>query len=123
MIENEDQNSVSSSLPGATFLSLSGIAAAFGAASCCALPTLFATVGISSAWMAGIGSLALPHHDLLLVLGAIGLAGGAFQLVQMQRRALRCGGKSVGVPRWLLVVFLFGLVSGAALLYLGYAYV
>ncbi len=84
---------------------------------------LLATAGIGTAWLGGIGSLALPHHDLLLVLGVVGLMGGAVQLVLMQRRALRCGGTGGGAPRWLRLALLAGLVSGAVLLYLGYSYV
>jgi hypothetical protein len=61
---------------GATLLTLSGFAAAFGVASCCGLPFLLATMGIGSAWLFGIASLVAPHRPLLLAIGAICLTGG-----------------------------------------------
>ncbi len=55
---------------GATLLTLSGLGAAFGVASCCGLPFLLATAGLSSAWLAGIALFAAPHRPLLLAVAA-----------------------------------------------------
>ncbi|MDE8344543.1 MAG: mercuric reductase, partial [Acidocella sp.] len=66
---------------GATLLTVSGIAAAFGVASCCGLPFLLATLGLSSAWLGGLALLAAPHRTLLLSAAAICLAAGAVLLL------------------------------------------
>ena len=61
---------------GATLLTLSGLGAAFGVASCCGLPFLLATAGLSTAWLTGIALFAAPHRPLLLALAALCLAAG-----------------------------------------------
>src|SRR6516162_7018148 len=74
---------------GAALLILGGVAAAFGAASCCALPVLLATLGFGGAWLGGIALLAAPHRPVLLALAAIGLASG-FCLFWRQQRQGTC---------------------------------
>ncbi len=44
----------------AMVLAAGGIAAAFGAASCCALPMLLGSVGLGSAWLIAVAWLAVP---------------------------------------------------------------
>ena len=51
---------------GATLLAAGGIAAAFGAASCCALPMLLGSFGLGSAWLIAVAWLAAPHRLALL---------------------------------------------------------
>ena len=103
---------------GATLLTASGIAAAFGVASCCGLPLLLATLGFSSAWL---GGLALPHRTLLLSAAAICLAAGAV-LLWRRRSAVTC---TTGSPFSTPVVrgsTAVGLVVGLVLLTIGYLY-
>lgn len=50
-----------------------GLATAFGAAACCALPVLLGSVGLGSAWLAGLALLAAPYQPLLLAIATVGL--------------------------------------------------
>ena len=104
---------------GAVLLTLGGLAAAFAAASCCALPLLLAAAGVGTAWLGGIALVAEPHRALLLTVAAGALAGGAFLLWQ-QRHAPVCGLCTRPGARCLT---LSGLLIGLVLLYLGYAIV
>lgn len=108
---------------GAVALTLGGIAAAFGVASCCALPILLTAAGLSAAWLGGIAMVAAPYRDLLLWLSMLSLAGGALLLWRMQRSAIACGSGRVCTPGWLRLVLLSGVISGAILLWLGYSHV
>lgn len=108
---------------GATLLTLGGIAAAFGVASCCALPILLTTAGLSAAWLGGIAELSAPYRTPLLWLGGLCLLGATVLLLQLQRRAMSCGSDGICTPPVLRIVLLLGLVSGAVLLWLGHAYV
>ena len=65
---------------GTLLFTLGGLAAAVGLASCCALPLLFTTLGLSTAWLGGVALMAAPHRGPLLVIGALFLAGGAILL-------------------------------------------
>lgn len=108
---------------GAALLTASGIAAAFGVASCCALPILLTTAGLSAAWLGGVAVLAAPYRTILLCLSALSIVGGGFLLWQIQRRAMTCGPDGICTPPALRALLLAGLVAGAVLLYLGYSYV
>ena len=75
---------------GALLLAFGGLAAAFGAAACCALPLLLAGVGLGSAWLIGVAAIAAPHRIALIPAAAICLvAGGA--VFAWHRRAIACG--------------------------------
>ena len=104
---------------GATLLTMSGIAAAFGVASCCGLPFLLATLGLSSAWLGGLALLAAPHRTLLLSAAAICLAAGAFLL---WRRQPACASGSIFSKPVVRGLTAFGLVVGLAFLTIGYLY-
>ena len=106
---------------GATLLTLGGVAAAFGVASCCGLPFLLATLGISSAWLEGIALLAAPHRPFLFWASALCLAAGAVLLWQHQSAAFCIPGAVCSRPvvRGLTAA---GLVAGLALLTIGYLY-
>jgi mercuric ion transport protein len=106
---------------GAALMVLGGLAAAFGAASCCALPVLLATLGLGSAWLGGIALLAAPHRPVLLALAATGLVSGFYLLWRQQRQAA-CSRGAVCVGPAFRGVIMAGLLLGAVLLYLGYAY-
>ena len=106
---------------GATVLTLGGVAAAFGVASCCGLPFLLATIGVSSAWLVGIATLAAPHRPLLLALGAIGLVAGGV-LLWRRRSAAACATDAVCSKPAVRGMTLAALVAGCALLTIGYLY-
>jgi len=113
----------SSAARGAAVLTLGGIAAAFGVASCCALPILLTTAGLSAGWLGGIAMAASPYRTPLLWLSALFLIGGAALLWRQQRRAMTCGPDGDCTPPAVRAILLFGLVLGAILLWLGYSYV
>src|SRR5262245_40280861 len=61
---------------GALLLAVGGLVAAFGAASCCALPLLLASLGLSSAWLVAVAWLAAPHRIPLLIAAFACVAAG-----------------------------------------------
>lgn len=75
---------------GALLLGAGGVAAAFGAASCCALPLLLGSLGLGSAWLATAAWLAAPHRLALLAVAVVGLAAGGL-LFWGGRRMTVCG--------------------------------
>lgn len=80
----------------ARLLSLGGIAAALGAASCCVIPFTLFTAGVSGAWIGNLTALE-PYQPIFAVvsLGFIGL--GASQL--RRKAALACASGYCGTPR------------------------
>jgi mercuric ion transport protein len=106
---------------GATLLTLSGLAAAFGVASCCGLPFLLATAGLSSAWLAGIALFAAPHRPLLLTLAALCLAAGAGLLWRRQSAGVCATGSMCSKPM-IRGMTLIALIAGLVLLVIGYLY-
>lgn len=108
---------------GAALLTFGGIAAAFGVAACCALPIWLTAAGLSAAWLGGIGGMAAPYRNPLLGVSALCLIGGAILLWRMQRTAATCGPDGICTPPALRALLFLGLVSGVALLWLGYVYV
>jgi mercuric ion transport protein len=106
---------------GSVLLTLSGLAAAFGVASCCGLPFFLATAGLGTAWLTRFALLSAPHRSILLVLGAACLAGGAVLFWRQQRMAACTPGAVCSRPA-VKSLMLTGLVVGLVLLYLGYAY-
>lgn len=108
---------------GTAILTVGGIAAAFGVASCCALPILLTTAGLGAGWLGGIAIAASPYRTLLLCLSAFFLVGGAVLLWRQQRVAMSCGPDGVCTPPAVRGVLLIGLLLGAILLWLGYSYV
>jgi mercuric ion transport protein len=106
---------------GSVLLTVSGLAAAFGVASCCGLPFLLATAGLGTAWLTSFALLATPHRSVLLIVGAACLAGGALLLWRQQRMATCTPGAFCSRPT-VRSLILTGLLVGMVLLYLGYAY-
>jgi mercuric ion transport protein len=106
---------------GALMLAAGGLAAAFGAASCCALPLLLGSLGLGSAWLVAVAWLAAPHRMALLVAAVVCLlgAGGIFV---WRRRAVACApGLPCGRPA--ITALLMGVLSvGAVLAVLGFMY-
>ncbi|HEY5380098.1 MAG TPA: mercuric transporter MerT family protein [Pseudolabrys sp.] len=106
---------------GSVLLTVGGLAAAFGVAPCCGLPLLLSMAGFGTAWLTGFALLAAPHRPFLLTMGTVCLAGGAVLFWRQQRIAACSPGSFCSRP----VVKNFtlaGLLLGAFLLYLGYAY-
>jgi mercuric ion transport protein len=99
--------------PLAALLTLSGIGAAFGLASCCALPFLLASLGLGTAWLGGIALFAVFHRTAFIAVALIGLSGAAVLLLR-QRRSMKLAAWVITGAVWLL---------GAVLFYYGYTYV
>jgi mercuric ion transport protein len=74
---------------GALMLAAGGLAAAFGAASCCALPLLLGSLGLSSTWLVAVAWLAAPHRIALLIAAVVCLLGAGGMFV-WRRRAVAC---------------------------------
>lgn len=108
---------------GATLFTFGGLAAAFGVASCCALPLALAGIGVGSAWLGGLALAASPHRDGLELVSALGLVGGAALFVRQERTLTSCridGVCATPASRGLTVA---GLLAGAVLLVVGHLYV
>jgi mercuric ion transport protein len=106
---------------GAVLLTLGGVGAAFGVASCCALPLLLATAGLGTAWLGGIALVAAPHRTILLAVAGLCLAGAA-ALQWRQRRAALCVPRALCARPAVRGLTTLGLLLGVVLLALGYAY-
>ena len=72
-----------------TALSLGGLLAAFGVASCCALPVALSLLGISAASLAAIGYLAAQYQRELLYASVACLVAAAC-VMWRQHRAQAC---------------------------------
>ena len=106
----------------AILLTVTGFTAAFGVASCCALPLILSGLGIGSAGLAGIALIAAPHRTLLLIVSAACLGGGAVFIWRQRETSARCidGVCSQPIVRNSTAA---GLITGSVLLVLGYLYV
>ena len=107
---------------GAVLLTLAGLGAAFAVASCCALPILFATAGLGTAWLGGVAEIAAPYRVPLLAVSAVSLAGGGVQLWR-QRKSDYCSSGAVCARPAVRRASALALLLGLAMLYLGYTYV
>ena len=90
-------------------LTLSGIAASFGLAACCALPMLLVAAGLGTAWLGGIALFTESRRPAFLIVALVGLLGGAV-LLWRQRKS---------VAPAMLWATAFGLLLGLGLLVLG----
>lgn len=72
---------------GRSWLAIGGLAAALGASSCCVLPLVFFTLGISGAWIGNLTALA-PYQPYFL--GAAFLLLGLGFLKAYRRPKLAC---------------------------------
>jgi mercuric ion transport protein len=106
---------------GAFLLAAGGLAAAFGAASCCALPILLSSVGLGSAWLVAVAWLAAPHRIALLTTAVVCLVGAGVVFVWRRRPAVCTPGTIRG--RLPVTLLLMGVLSlGAVLAALGFMY-
>lgn len=105
----------------ALLLAAGGLAAAFGAASCCGLPLLLGSLGLSSAWLVTVAWIAAPHRLALLVAAVVCLMGAGGLFVWRRRLATCTPGTACGRPA--TTALLVCVVSlGAGLAVLGYLY-
>lgn len=107
---------------GAALFTVAGVAAAFGLASCCALPILLTTLGLGTAWLGNVATIAAPHRAVLTGIGTLSLLGGAGLLWRQQRAAITCGPTGACTPVPVRLATLAGLIFGAMLLWAGYTY-
>ena len=106
---------------GALLLAIGGLAAAFGAASCCAIPMLLGSLGLGSAWLAGVAIVAAPHRIALITAAAVCLVGAGAGLA-WYRRALTCA-PGTACDNSAITPLIIGFISlGAALAIAGYLY-
>lgn len=77
-----------------TTFAAGALLAAFGVASCCALPLALGALGVGSAALVGIAVLVGPHQIQMLAAAVVCLFGAAFVMVR-QRRAKACSGGEV----------------------------
>lgn len=80
-----------------TALATGALLAAFGVASCCAVPVALAALGIGSAGLFAIAALVGPYQLHALAAAVVCLLG-AGALMWRQRRARACG--AAGPRRW-----------------------
>ena len=102
-------------------LAAGGVAAAFGAASCCALPLLLGTLGLGSAWFVTVASVAVPHRLALLAVATGCLAAGGV-LQWRRRRTAACETGACGSPVMITSVVTCLLSLGAVLVALGWIF-
>lgn len=72
----------------ATLLSVGGILAALGAATCCVVPFGLFFAGVSGAWIGNLTALK-PYQPLFVAL-AVGCLGAGFYFVYRKPRAAEC---------------------------------
>jgi mercuric ion transport protein len=110
---------------GPVLLAATGLAAAVGAASCCALPILLGSLGLGSAWLAAVAWFAAPHRIALLTVATASLVSGAVLFAWRRRAAASAaeGGACRAPATGVLVVLTLGLLTlGAVMVALGYLY-
>ena len=107
---------------GAAMLAVGGFAAAFGAASCCALPVLLVSLGLGSAWLSSLALLAAPHRPMLLIAAVVCLVGGGGTLLWRRRAAIACA-PGVACGRSMVTRVIVGFLSlGVVLTVLGFVF-
>jgi mercuric ion transport protein len=106
---------------GAFLLAAGGVAAAFGTASCCALPLLLGSLGIGSAWLVAVAWFAAPHRLALLGIAVACLGAGGSLLLWRRRRVAGCPSGACGSPVTTSVVTSL-LLLGGVLVVLGWMF-
>jgi mercuric ion transport protein len=107
---------------GALLLAAGGLAAAFGAASCCALPILLGSLGLGGAWLVAVAWLAAPHRIALLIAAVLCLVGAGGVFIWRRRVAACTPGAACGHPAT-SILLASTLAAGGVLVVLGYLYV
>jgi mercuric ion transport protein len=127
MTNAKEKNADSNDTParseiGPMFLAASGIAAAFGVASCCALPILLGSLGLGTAWLGGIAFLAAPYRLALLAAAIIFLLSSVVMLIWQRRTAAACTPGKACVRPMITAMTIGALLLGAVLIVLGFIY-
>ena len=78
-----------------TVLAAGGLLAAFGVASCCALPVALSLLGISAASLVGVGYLAAQYQQELFYADAICLGASAFIISSDQSQMRRAAAQTL----------------------------
>jgi mercuric ion transport protein len=99
----------------------SGLAAAFCAASCCALPILLGSVGLGSGWLVALAWLAAPHRTAFPAAAAALMASGAGAFL-WRRRLTSCATESLARRLTASAALVAVLLIGGVLTILGYLY-
>ena len=108
---------------GALILALGGVGAAFGAASCCALPILLGSLGLGSAsWLVGVAWIAAPHRVALLTAALLCLLGGGAILAWHRHAVAACTPGMVCGNRAITPLVIVSLALGVGLAVAGYLY-
>jgi len=108
---------------GALLLAAGGFAAAFGAASCCALPLLLGSLGLGSAWLLALAWVAAPHRIALLAIAIVCLVSGGGVLLWRRRRMAACAHGVASCARPATTVLVTSVLSlGVVLVVLGFLY-
>ena len=81
-----------------TVFAAGGLLAAFGVASCCALPMALSLLGISAASLVGIGYLAAQYQQELFYAAVICLAAAAFVMWRQRQVRLCAPGDACARP-------------------------
>ena len=81
-----------------TVFAAGGLLAAFGVASCCALPVALSLLGISAASLVGVGYLAARYQQELFYAAAICLGASAFIMMRQQRVRVCTPGTACASP-------------------------
>jgi hypothetical protein len=97
-----------------------GLVVGFSVASISALPMILNSLGISAAWVEGVGYASAPYKMLLLSIGAVVVPIGAVMLWFQQQTAYGAYTVETGAPPAARAVAFMGLALGAALLLAGY---
>ncbi len=92
----QDASPGNSATRTARLISLGAILAALAAASCCLVPFVLLSVGVTGAWVLALGSLA-RYQPIFVVLAAASLAGG-FRLIYRKPKASCADGSYCARP-------------------------
>jgi mercuric ion transport protein len=92
-----------------TAFAAGGLLAAFGVASCCALPVALSMLGISAASLVGIGFLAAEYQQELFYAAVVLLLGAAIAMWR-QRRSTTCARPGLDWGSKVAVVLAVGLL-------------
>jgi mercuric ion transport protein len=106
---------------GAVVATMVGLGAAFGLASCCALPLLLYSV-LGTAWLMPIALTSLQYRSCLICAAVIGLGAGAF-LLWRQQKADTCAPGAICARPWVRALTGAALLVGLVMLYYGYTLV
>jgi mercuric ion transport protein len=90
------QSSSPSASPGLRILAVGGLFGALAASSCCILPVVLFSLGISGAWIANFTQLA-PYQPIFIA-AAVAFVGGGYWLVYRTSRQACAGVRACARP-------------------------